>query len=409
MTTFTELRYVAEASATRLLGRTFSLIGKLDTTTDPYPLYERMRAKGPLYKERTGQWVTTSHALANSVLRDRRFGVRKADGELPGMSPVARDATGTFHDSFLEQDPPDHTRLRRLAAPAFSPRRIDGYRARVEELVDELLARRDFDLIADFAAPLPIAVISTLLGIPGEDTAEFAEYGKVVGATLDGPTSLAQVRALRKTTADLDALFTRLIERRRHDPGEDVVSDLVRAEGDGKIDTRELVATCGLLLIAGFETTVNLIGNGTAALLRHPDQFALLRADPDLAPAVVEEVLRFDPPVQLTARVAHEDVDVAGHRVRRDEEVYLVVAAANRDPEVYPDPDRFDLTRERKPEHLAFSSGIHYCLGATLARMEGEVVFRALARLPRLRQAGAATHRASTVIRGFASFPVSRS
>ncbi|WP_433264012.1 cytochrome P450 [Actinosynnema sp. CS-041913] len=408
MTTLNEIRFIAETKANQALGRWFSLVGRLDGG-DPYPLYERMREKGPLYREHTGQWVATSHATVNSVLRDRRFGTRLTNGELPGMTPSAREATGVFHDSFLEQDPPDHTRLRRLVAPAFSPRRVAGYRARVERLADELLAKDEFDLIGDFAAPVPIAVISDLLGIPDEDTAGFAEYGRLVGATADGATSLTQARALRRAVGELDAIFGRLIARRRADPGDDVISALVQAETERKLTAEELTATCGLLLIAGFETTVNLIGNGTAALLADPEQFALLRENPDLAPDAVEETLRHDPPVQLTSRVARQEVELHGHRLRPDQNVYLVIGAANRDPDVYPDPGRFDLTRDHRPEHLAFSSGIHFCLGATLARMEGDVAFRALARLPRLRPAGRAVHRGSTVIRGFASFPVSRS
>ncbi len=408
MTTLNEIRFLAEARTAQALGRWFSLVGRLDNT-DPYPLYERMRAKGPLYRERAGMWVATSHETVNAVLRDRRFGTRLTNGGLPGMSPATRDVTGIRHDTFLEQDPPDHTRLRRLAAPAFSPRRVDAYRVRVERLVDDLLTRPEFDLIDDFAAPLPIAVISDLLGIPDEDTAQFAAYGRLVGATADGTASLAQARALKRTMGELNALFDRLIALRRKEPGDDVISALVQAESERRLTTDELVATCGLLLIAGFETTVNLIGNGTAALLADPDQFRLLREDPDLAPDVVEETLRHDPPVQLTARVAQEDVELHGRRLRPDHNVYLVIGAANRDPDVYPDPSRFDLTRSRTPEHLAFASGIHYCLGATRARMEGDVAFRALARLPKLRRTGRATYRESTVIRGFAHFPVSAS
>ncbi|TWP45156.1 cytochrome P450 [Lentzea tibetensis] len=370
------------------------MLRELSGHEDPHPVYERMRARGPLILD-GGMWLTTSYELSNRILRDRRFGVRYTDGTYPNASEV-------FPESFLEADPPDHTRLRRLSAPAFSPKRIDEYRPRVEKIAEALLDKGEFDLIADFAAPLPIAVISDLLGIPDEDTTEFADYGKLVAASFDGGVSEEMMRASEKVLA----LFTRLIEERRAKPGDDVISSLVAAEAERELTARELMGTLLLLLVAGFETTVNLIGNGTKALLDHPSQWAFLKANPDVAPDVVEEVLRWAPPVQLTSRIAHEDVGQIGV----DQEVNIIIGAANRDPAVYPDPNRFDVMRVRKPEHLAFSSGIHYCLGATLARMEGDVAFRALAkRVPDLRQAGPVTYRDSVVIRGLATFPVSRS
>ncbi|MFD5827051.1 cytochrome P450 [Lentzea sp. NPDC060358] len=371
------------------------MLEQLTGHEDPHPIYERLRAHGPLTRD-GGIWVTTSHPLANRILRDRRFGVHPADG--------AHASGGSLlPESFLEQDPPDHTRLRRLATPAFSPKKIDEYRARVEKVADALLAGRDeFDLIADFAAPLPISVISDLLGIPDEDTAEFADYGALVAASFDSGVTPEMAQANDKVLA----LFDRLISQRRKTPGDDVISSLVAAEAERRLTPREMLGTLVLLLVAGFETTVNLIGNGVRALLDHPAQWTLFQANPGLAPAVVEETLRWASPVQLTSRIAHERVDEIG----ADEWVTVLIGAANRDPQVYPEPHRFDVMRVHKPEHLAFSSGIHYCLGATLARMEGDVALRALARhLPRLRQAGPAAFRDSVVIRGMRSFPVSRS
>ncbi|WP_082373228.1 cytochrome P450 [Nocardia sp. NRRL S-836] len=376
------------------------MLEQLNGHDDPHPVYERIRARGPLTRL-GGQWVTTSHALANTILRDRRFGVRFADGTYPGTpNPVS--------ESFLELDPPDHTRLRRLATPAFGPRRIDGYRPRVEKIADALLDRVDgeFDLMTDFATPLPIAVISELLGIPDADTGDFANYGRLVAESFDGRTTDAANRAIDR----ISALFERLIAERRANPGDDVISSLVAAEQDRKLTVPEALSTLTLLLIAGFETTVNLIGNGVRALLDHPAQWAFFKAHDGIAPDVVEETLRWAPPVHLTTRLAHEPVSLLGRDIGVDDGVCLLLAAANRDPEVYPEPERFDLMRVRKPEHLAFSSGIHYCLGATLARLEGEVALRAVARrLPDLRQAGPVTYRESVVIRGMASFPVSRS
>jgi P450-derived glycosyltransferase activator len=387
---------------------------------DPYPLYARLRAEGPLPRSRTGAWVAARHQIANQILRDRRFGVRDKDAPYPppasgagltGSDATTEDSVAEWDMSFLELDPPHHTRLRRLVAPAFGPRMIARYRERIvrttSDLLDKAIADREFDLIRDFATPLPIAVISDLLGIPDVDVARFSRYGNIVGASLDGVHSVRHARELRAAKADLNALFTRLADQRRADPGDDVISRLTQALGDEKIEGRELLNTARLLLVAGFETTVNLIGNGMLALLAHPDQWERLRADPSLAPRVVEEVLRYDPPVQGTTRIAHEEIDVAGTPVRPGGWVVVLLGAAGRDAEVYQDPDQFDIGRETDVEHLAFSSGIHYCVGAPLARLEGEVAFRLLAeRLPELVRAGPARRRTSFTIRGLSRFPL---
>ncbi len=376
------------------------MLEQLNGYDDPHPIYEQIRAQGPLTRD-GGLWATTSHSLVNQILRDRRFGVRFANGTYPGMP-------NAVSGSFLELDPPDHTRLRRLATPAFSPKKIDGYRARVEKVAEELLDRvsGEFDLITDYAAPLPIAVISELLGIPDADTGDFANYGRLVAESFDGRVSAATDQANER----MFALFERLIAERRARPGDDVISSLVAAEAEQKLTVPELLSTLVLLLIAGFETTVNLIGNGVRALLDHPAQWAFFKAHPEVASEVVEETLRWAPPVHLTTRLAHERITLHGRDIDVDEGVHLLLAAANRDPGVYPEPDRFDLMRVQQPEHLAFSSGIHYCLGATLARLEGEVAFRTIARrMPDLRRAGPVRHRESVVIRGMVSYPVSRS
>ncbi|MET8760642.1 cytochrome P450 [Lentzea sp. NPDC004782] len=370
------------------------MLERLTGHEDPYPVYEAIRARGPI-SEDGGLYVTTSHAVCNKILRDRRFGVRFLNSSLPAMTSLGLRPT-----SFLEADPPDHTRLRRLAAPAFGPKMIDSYRPRVEKIAESLLDNDSMDLIQDFATPLPVMVISDLLGIEESDTRSFAEFGMraASGSPLGG------------TYERITALFERLIHERRRRPGDDVISSLVAAEGEQKLTPDELLGMLLLLLLAGFETTVNLIGNGAMAFLDHPEQWELLKSDPGLAPAAVEEVLRWAPPVHYTGRVAHEAVPDLHRRMRRDDGIFLILAAANRDPEVYPEPNRFVITRARQPEHLAFGSGIHYCLGASLARMEGDVVFRALARRwPRINQTAAATFRESTTIRGFATFPVSRS
>ncbi|MDT4925061.1 MAG: hypothetical protein QOG01_2774 [Pseudonocardiales bacterium] len=368
---------------------------------NPYPIYERLRAEGPIVATRLGNWVTTSHAVCNRVLRDRHFGVRP-EGAVPGDQ--------AFDLSFLELNPPDHTRLRRLATPAFSPKQMAGYAARIEktvhQLIDDLPRAGRVDLVQTFAAPLPITVITDLLGVPNTHVDDFARWGATIGSALDGVKSLRHARALMEANSGLEAMFGELFELRRHEPADDVISAIVAAEGE-RIEAREMVPLCVLLLIAGFETTVNLISNGVLALLDHPEQWAALCDDPGLAANATEEILRFDPPVQRTGRLALRDVDLDGVAVRRGQFVATLIGGANRDPEVYADPARFDIARTLPVEHLAFSSGIHYCLGQGLARLEATIAFAALAqRLPELRRAGRVVRRNAATIRGPLHLPV---
>jgi hypothetical protein len=369
----------------------------------PYPIYERMRAGGTLVPTRLGNWASTSHRVCDSVLRDRRFGVSSPGDAQPGQDE------GDL--SFLSMNPPDHTRLRRLAQPAFSPKAVATYRGRIEAVVGELLDRAaaagEFDLVSEFAAPLPIAVITDLLGIPDADSAEFARYGTVIGSALDGIKSLRHAGQLQASDAALGRLFESIFELRRREPRDDIVSRLVAAEGD-QVEPGEMLPMCTLLLVAGFETTVNLIGNAVLALLRHPEQWRALRADPEgLAAGAVEETLRFDPPVQRTERIALEPLELEGKTVRRDQFVITLIGAANRDPEAYDHPDTFDIRRDGAADHLAFSSGIHYCLGQPLARLEATIALRMLAeRMPGLARAGAVRRRNATIIRGPIRVPV---
>ncbi|MEP7020972.1 MAG: cytochrome P450 [Pseudonocardiales bacterium] len=355
----------------------------------------------PWIPTRLGNWVTTSHTVCSQVLRERRMGVRPE-----GTAPSA-DGFGL---SFLEMNPPEHTRLRRLVAPAFSPKQMAGYRPRIEKTVHRLLddAQRqgNFDLVSTFAAPLPIAVITDLLGVPNADAADFARYGATIGSALDGVKSLSHARALMAANAALARLFADVFDLRRREPADDIISRIVAAEGES-IEAHELLPLCVLLLIAGFETTVNLISNGVLALLEHPEQWQALGADPSLGAQVAEEVLRYDPPVQRTARFALESMEVAGQPVRRGQVVLTLIGAANRDPLVYDDPAHFDIHRTPTVEHLAFSSGIHYCLGQPLARLEASIAFAALAeRLPDLRRAGRMVRRNASLIRGPLRLPL---
>lgn len=372
---------------------------------NPYPTYRRLREQGPLVSSRLPFQTATTRAAVDQVLRSRDFGV-----EPPGDLEIA-EQFNAVELSFLQKDPPDHTRLRKLARPAFSPRRMAEYRTEIEkitaELLDTALAHGEFDLMRDFAQPLPITVISRLLGVPERDNADFVRIGYVVGGALDGAGSARHLREIRDATAELDLLFERLMAERRTNPRGDVVSTLVKQSDEGELTASELGSMCRLLLLAGFETTVNLIGNGVMALLRHREQWERLTADPDLVTGAVEEVLRFDSPVQITGRWAQRDTEVEGVRVRAGEQVMCLIGSANRDPGHFGDPDRFDITRPDSGEHLSFSSGAHYCLGAPLARLEGEIAFQALAqRAPGLRPTAMPTRRGTLTVRSLSAFPV---
>ena len=377
---------------------------------DPYSVYERIRAEGGWVTTRLGNLASVDHAACSAVLRNRRFGVQP-EGHEPGPDEE-------FDLSFLDRNPPDHTRLRRLASGAFSPRRVAEYRRRVEKVVDGLLddllhggldgrgTGVDVDLVSAYAAPLPIAVITELLGIPDADAAAFTRYGSAIGGALGGIRSLRHARELAQADAELDALFVALFERRRVEPRDDLISDLVAVEGD-QIRSEELRPMCGLLLIAGFETTVNLIGNAVHTLLDHPEEWERLVADPERAAAVCQETLRYEPPVHRTARISFDDTEVGGREVARGQFVHVLLGGANRDPSVFARPDVFDPDRADAAEHLAFSSGIHHCLGRPLAELEATIALGRLAeRAPGLRRAGRMRLRPSTIIRGPQVLPV---
>jgi len=388
------------AYAGYLLRDPVSLLWLRPGRLDPYPVYEQIRAQGTLVPTRRGNWVSPSHRVCDSVLRSRSFGSIGTDtDEVP------------FDLSFIMKNPPDHTRLRKLAMPAFSPRAVAGYTdgitRTVTDLLDRAAATAEFDLVSQFAAPVPIAVVSDLLGIPDEDRGGFAHHGAAIASAIDGISSLRQAAQFQRSNAYLKALFTRVFELRRREPADDIVSRLVAMDED-QIKPGELLPMCLLLLFAGFVTTVNLIANSVLALLSQPDQWRNVCEDPQrLAPRAVEETLRFDPPIQSTGRVALEAVELEGRPVRKGQKVATLIGAANRDPEVYQDPDRFDIHREGAPENLAFSSGIHYCLGKPLAGLEATIALQLLAeRMPDLALAGPARRRRTLTIRGPFSLPV---
>ncbi len=345
---------------------------------DPYPIYERLRARGTLTPTRNGHWVTTSHRVCDSVLRDRRFGVHPEGGSPDGGGAL----------SFLSMNPPDHTRLRRVATPTFATKAVATYRPRIERTVSDLLERAaesgEFDLLTGFAKPLPVAVITDLFGIPDSDLADFIRLGEIIPGALQGIRSLRHARELQASNIELRQLFENLIELRRREPGDDIVSHLIAAEGE-QLKASEMLSMCVLLLVAGFAATVDLIGNTVLALTDHPEQWEALCADPEsMAPKAVEETLRFDPPVQLIIRHALQPLELEGKAVRKDQMVITLLGAANRDPEVYRHPNTFDINRGGAP-HLAFSGGIHYCLGQPLARLEATIALQMLAeRMTRL-------------------------
>ena len=385
---------------------------------DPHPLYERLRDRGPVTAGALGP-VTTSHAVAGEVLRSDAAGVGWDRSQAPAFIRWALrlgdelDATGVAEPpSMLVTDPPDHTRFRRLVSRAFTPRATLAsepmVRRTAEALLDDLAGRDGVvDLVGAYAAQLPVLVIADLLAVPTDRREDFLRWGAAAAATLDAGLSprryLAAERGLRAMHAFLRGHFARL----RADPGDDLVSRLVTLPGDEALSERELHATVMLLLGAGFETTVNLLGNAVVLLDAHRDQWDALRADPAGWDRAVEEVLRADSPVQLTGRSVTRDAEFGGVALPAGTRVTVLLGAANRDPAVFADPARFDVTRRNAREHLAFSGGVHYCVGAGLARLEGTVGLQALTeRFPRLRVAGTPVRRDLRTLRGYERLPV---
>jgi cytochrome P450 len=390
---------------------------------DPYPFYAALRAAQPVLRvplpgEGPGVFVLTRHADCHAVLRDPRFSVDRSRAAVVRANrdrlPLQLiEGPGALR-SMLLMDPPDHTRVRGLVSKAFTPRRVAALAPRIEALVEELLdaaaARGDgtLDVIRDFAEPLPAIVIAELLGVPPEDHRTFKGWSSALidglaGGPLGGP---ADVESLVRPLLDY---LGGVIAARRRAPGGDLISGMLEAQEErDALSDAELLATSLLLLLAGHETTTNLIGNGTLALLHHPEELARLRADAGAIENAVEELLRFDSPVQATARVALEDVELGGQRVAKEALVLTVIGAANRDPAVFAEPDRLDLDRAEARQHLSFGLGPHFCLGAGLARLEGRVALRGLlARHPHLRLAADdPPHRPSFFLRGLASLPV---
>lgn len=385
---------------------------------DPYGLYDEVRARGPLVRGELAH-VTASHAVATEVLRSDDFRAGADEEALPqplrALVAWSRDsrALGPIDPpSMLVVEPPDHTRYRRLVSRVFTARAVEAMRPQVEVVAGELLDAFEghdvVDLVDAYATLLPVTVIAQVLGVPVDQRETVLEFGHAAAPSLDIALSLRQFRRVDAGVRGFQQWLGAHLAELRRNPGDDLLSQLVHLEDDGqRLDDVELRATAGLLLAAGFETTVNLLSSGTELLLRHPKQLGALRDDASQWPGAVEEVLRVESPVQVTARFAVRDTVVAGCPVRAGALVVLMIAGANRDPEVFPEPAAFDVRRPNAREHLSFSSGRHFCLGAALARLEGEVGLRMLfERYPDLALAGAGERRKTRVLRGWEHLPV---
>ncbi|MCY4453676.1 MAG: cytochrome P450 [Immundisolibacterales bacterium] len=382
-----------------------------DTAQDPYPEYANLRDRSPVHRSRLmNAWVFSRYADVDTVLRDhRRFSNDPRKRTLNRRQQGALPDPGDYTMLFL--DPPDHTRLRALVNKAFTRRAVHSLEPHIRGLMHSLLDAVDpsgFDLMEAVANPLPVIVIAEMLGVPPEDRARFRTWSSRRARLLEptiGPRERGQGA---KAGEALDTYFAPIIQARRAAPESDIVSALAQAEEEGDVLTeREMLNMLRLLLVAGNETTTNLIGNGMLALLRNPDELERLRTDPSLIPSAVEELLRFDSPVQTDFRGALEDCEVNGAPVRRGENVVLLIGSANRDPAVFEEPDRLDVGRSGS-SHISFGRGIHHCIGAPLARLEGRIVLEVLLeRFSSLRLLDERpAYRGGVVLRGLESLPV---
>ena len=391
--------------------------------SDPFPLYADLRERAPIHRNDLGFWVVARHADCLAVLRDRRASSDNLNVAVDRMpqglrTPVAEDdpmaAAMVEMRPFLFRDPPDHTRLRGLVSKAFTPKVVEALRDRTQQVVDELLDAAmeagEVDLVEEFAYPLPVRIICDMLGVPVEDQDRFKAWSHALARGLDPDFLLSdQVIAERgEAVMQFAQYFFELLAERKKCPGEDLLSRLVQAEDGGTVLSEpELLSTCILLLVAGHETTVNLISGGTLALLRHPDQCELFRTDPRLTRSGVEEMLRFVSPVQLTGRALTEDFRLGEVEFEAGDFAMLLLASGNHDPEQFEDPECFDLTRNPN-NHLGFGFGIHHCLGAPLARMEAQVALTSLVRrAPNLAlTVDDVAYKTNVVLRGMTALPV---
>jgi cytochrome P450 len=397
------------------------LIADPAVAADPVRYYDEVRAQGKLVKGRVA-YLTADHALAHELLRSDDFRVLIFGSNLP--APLRwlerRTRDDLLHPlrapSLLAVEPPDHTRYRKTVSAVFTPRAVAALRDRVEQTAAELLDRLAgesgvVDIVGRYCSQLPVSIISDILGVPESERSRVLEFGELAAPSLDIGLPWRQYRSVQHGIAGFSGWLAEHLQQLRREPSDNLMSQLIQTAQSGSaetyLDDKELQAIAGLVLAAGFETTVNLLGNGIRMLLDAPEQLDALRRRPELWPNAVEEILRLESPVQLTARIALNDVEMAGRQLHRGDLVLVYLAAANRDPSVFPDPHRFDIERENAGRHLAFSGGRHFCLGAALARAEGEVGLRTFfERFPEVRAAGAGSRRETRVLRGWSSLPV---
>ncbi len=397
------------------------LIADPTVKADPVPFYEAVRARGPVVKSRIG-YITADHAIGHELLRSDNFRVLSIGANLP--APLRWLETRTRDDllhplrppSLLAVEPPDHTRYRKTVSSVFTTRAVAALRDGVEQTAATLLDQLSrepgvVDIVDRYCAQLPVSIISDILGVPDTDRQRILEFGELAAPSLDFGLTWPQYRRVQRGIAGFNFWLTEHLQQLRRNPGDDLMSQLIQKAESGSaetyLDESELHAVAGLVLAAGFETTVILLGNGIRMLLDNPEHLHTLRQCPQLWPNAVEEILRLESPVQLTARFALNDTEIAGVPVKQGELVVVYVAAANRDPAVFADPNRFDIERENAGRHLAFSGGRHFCLGAALARAEGEVGLRAFFdRFPEVRSAGVGSRRDTRVLHGWSTLPV---
>lgn len=386
---------------------------------DPHPALHQLRSEAPVFWSEKGKyWIITRYADAHHILRDINY-----EKGVPPAGPVknflihlagADELKESASHWVAIKNPPEHTRIRSTANKAFTPSMIARMRPLIQEIADKLIedlqGETEVDLIARYAFPLPVQVIAKMLGVPVQDRDKVHEWSNTLSALIDARPGINPAKIHKMTSANRQFIeyLKPLVEERRQHPQEDLISDLLRAQDhENKLSEEELLANLVFMLIAGHETTVNLISNGVHAFLTHPDQFELVKQNPDLMSHAVEECLRYQSPVQIVKRIAHRDMELAGQTIKEKDLLVLCLGACNRDPDVFPDPDRFDITR-KESKHLAFGEGIHFCLGASLARAEGEIALNTLFRkFPGLSLAATTLeYKEPYGLRGFKALPV---
>ena len=421
------IRWLAVHGVIRAVSKAFAkrgdpqgrLIADPAVRADPVAFTEELRAQGPIVRCRV-LLITVDHKIVNDVLRSDDFHVIAQGSNLPKpLQWVAnRTKTGLLHPleppSMLSVEPPDHTRYRKLVSSVFTPRAVAALRDRVSDTASKLLDNLGddpgvVDIVHEYCSQLPVSIIGDILGMPEEARPRILEFGELAAPSLDIGLTWPQYKRVYRGIEGFNHWLSNHLHELRRNPGDDLMSQIIRASDDGpQLSHKELLATAGLVLAAGFETTVNLLGNGIRLLLETPEHLATLAERPELWPTTVEEILWLDSPVQLSARMAGKDTEIAGTVVRRGEGIILYLAGANRDPKVFDDPHRFDIERENAGKHLSFSGGRHFCLGAALARAEGEVGLRTFfERFPDAQLAGGGSRRDTRVLRGWSSLPIS--